>query len=171
MNDVDKVILVIVGIGACIGLYRGFFKEAVGTIGLLLAAIAANYVSPYVRPYVGQWIESETISAIVVWAISFIIAMILLNWIAYLLGRLMHSAQLGWVNRLAGGILGGVKNCLIVALIVSIVEVLCAHVEGLTLQSCLEHSVIIPYLHQLVDVITPWASQHILGPALEMLKQ
>ena len=53
-NDLDIVILVFVGIGACIGLFRGFFKEVVGTIGLVLAAIAANYLSPYALPHLGQ---------------------------------------------------------------------------------------------------------------------
>jgi len=170
MNDVDLIILFIVGIGACIGLYRGFFREAVGTIGLLLAAIAANFVSPYARPRVGQWIESETVSAIIIWVVIFLLAMFLLNKLAYLLSKLMKSIQLSWVNRLAGGVLGGIKYCLIVALAVSVIEVACAHVEGLKIQPYIENSVVIPWLHQLVDIVTPWASQHILSPALEMLK-
>lgn len=171
MNDVDQIILIIVGIGACIGLYRGFFKEAVGTLGLLLAAIAANCVSPYARPHVGQWVESETVSAIIIWVVVFMLSMFLLNKVAYLLARLMRSVQLGWVNRLAGGLFGGIKYSLIVALAVSVIEVACAHVQGLKIQPYLESSVIVPHLHQLVDVVTPWASQHILGPALEMLRE
>lgn len=170
MNDVDLIILFIVGIGTCIGLYRGFFREAVSTIGLLLAAIAANYVSPYARPHVGQWIESETVSAIVIWVVIFLLSMFVLKKLAYLLSRLMRSMELSWVNRMAGGLFGGIKYSLIVALAVSVIEVACAHVEGLKIQPYIENSVIIPWLHQLVDVVTPWASQHILGPALEMLK-
>lgn len=170
MNDVDLIILFVVGIGVCIGLYRGFFREAVGTIGLLLAAIAANFVSPYARPFVGKVVESETLSAIIIWVLLFLLSLFLLYQLAKLLTKLMKSIQLSWANRLAGGLFGGIKYCLIVALVVSVIEVICAHVEGLRIQSYIESSTIIPLLHQLVDVVTPWASQHILSPALEMLK-
>lgn len=170
MNDLDHVILIIVGIGACIGLYRGFFKEVVGTIGLVLAAIAANYVSPYARPRLGEWVESETLSAIIVWVVIFLLSMFLLKKLAYLLQRVMRSVELGWLNRLAGGLFGGIKYCLVVALAVSVIEVACAHVEGLKIQPYLEQSVLVPYIHQLVDVVMPWASKNILEPALQMLR-
>ena len=170
MNDLDKLILLTVGIGACIGLYRGFFKEAVGTLGLLLAAIAANFVSPYARPHLGDMIESETLASIIVWFVVFLLSMFLLKRVAYLLNRVMRSVDLSWLNRLAGGLFGAVKYLLIVALALSVIEVVCAHVEGLKVQSYLQGSTLVPYIHQMVDVITPWASQHILSPALEMLK-
>lgn len=170
MNDLDKIILLIVGIGACIGLFRGFFKEAVGTVGLVLAAIAANFVSPYAHPHLGDWVENETLSAIIIWVVVFLLAMFLLKKASYLMTRVMKSIQLGWVNRLAGGLFGAIKYSLIVALAISVIEVACAHVTGLKVQGYLEGSILVPQLHQLVDIITPWTSEHILGPALQMLK-
>lgn len=170
MNDLDKIILLIVGVGACIGFSRGFFKEAVGTVGLVLAAIAANFVSPYAHPHLGSWIESETLSAIIIWVVVFVLAMFLLKKISYLMTRIMKSIQLGWVNRLAGGLFGVIKYCLIVTLAISIIEVVCAHVSGLKVQGYLDGSMLVPQLHQLVGIITPWTSEHILGPALQMLK-
>lgn len=169
-NDLDIVILVFVGIGACIGLFRGFFKEVVGTIGLVLAAIAANFLSPYALPHLGQMMDNVTLAAIIVWVVIFVLCMFLMHRIAYLLGRLMKSIDLNWLNRLAGGAFGAIKFCLIAALAISVIEVACANVEGLKVQAYLKGSQLVPEIHRLVDIVMPWASEHILSPALEMLK-
>ena len=170
-NDLDRIILIIVGIGACIGLYRGFFKEAVGIAGLVLAAIAANLASPFVKPFASGFIESETLASIVVWLVLFFLTMFLLGKLAILLENAMEAISLGFINRLAGGVVGALKYCLIVALLISLVEVVIAHVEIDSVKQYLEGSSLVPRIHQLVDVITPWASEHILKPALELLKK
>ncbi len=171
LNDLDRIIIIIVGIGACIGLYRGFFREVIGIAGLVLAAIAANLASPFTKPYASQFIESETIASIVVWIAVFFLTMFLLNRLAVLLDKFMDSISLGWINRLAGGLIGALKFCIIVALIISLFEVITAHVEIENVKQYLETSALVPRIHQLIDVITPWASEHILKPALELLNK
>jgi len=171
MNQLDQVIIVFIIVGAVIGLFRGFFKEIVGTIGLLLAAIAANYISPFSIPLIGTLIDSEVVAAIVVWIVVFIIAMLFMKGVAYLLDETMKAISMGWLNRLAGALFGALKYCLLAALAISIIEVVCAHVDGLKVASYLEGSQIVPWLHDMVDIIMPWASEHILSPALEMLKK
>lgn len=170
LNDLDKILLIFVGIGACIGLYRGLIKEVVGTIGVVLAAIIANIISPYAMPHLGQMMDNATLAAIIVWIVIFFMCMFLMHRIAYLLGRIMRSIDLNWLNRLAGGLFGAIKFCLIAALAISVIEIACANVEGLKIQPYLEGSQCVPLIHQLVDVLMPWISQHILSPALEMLK-
>lgn len=170
MNDLDIIILVFVGVGACIGLFRGFFKEVAGTVGVLLAAIAANYVSPYALPHLGQMMDNATLAAIIVWAVIFVVSMFLMNRVAYLLGRVMRSISLGWLNTLAGGAFGAVKFCLMAALAISVIEIACANVEGLKIQPYLQGSRLVPEIHRLVEVLMPWISHNILSPALEMLK-
>lgn len=170
MTHFDIIILAFVGIGACIGLFRGFFKEVVGTIGILLAAIVANIVSPYTKPYVGDWVGDETVSAIIVWVVVFLLMMFVMNRLASLLGHVMTSLSMGWINRMAGALFGAVKFILIAALAISVLEVACAHVEGLKIAGYMEGSHLIPIIHRLVEIVTPWASEHIVSPALEMLK-
>lgn len=171
MNELDTVILVFIAVGTLIGLFRGFFKEVVGTIGLLVAAIVANFVSPYTVPYFGEWISNEKIAAIVVWAIVFVATMFLESKVAYLLSRVMRAAQLGWLNRFAGGVFAAIKYCLIAALLISLLEIICSHVEELKIAAYLHESKVVPYLHDAVDLIMPWCSEHILSPALEMLRK
>lgn len=170
MNDLDILIAVFVAIGACIGLFRGFFKEVVGTVGLVLAAIAANYISPYALPHLGQMMDNATLAAIIVWVVVFVVCMFLMHKIAYLLGRVMKSIDLNWLNRLAGGAFGAIKFCLIAALLISVIEIACANVEGLKIQPYLKGSQLVPEIHKIVGIVMPWVSEHILSPALEMLK-
>ena len=169
LNDLDRIILIFIGIGACIGLYRGFFKEAVGIAGLVLAAIIANLASPYTKPFANQFIESETLASIVVWLVVFFLAMFLLNRLAVLLDNFMDSISLGWVNRLGGGVIGALKFGIFVALLISLCEVITAHVDLPKMQQYLETSSLVPRIHRIIDVAAPWASEHILKPTLELL--
>ena len=171
LNDLDRIILIIIAIGGCIGLYRGFFREAVGIAGLVIAAIAANLASPFTQPLASRFIESETLASIIAWILVFIIAMFVLSRLAVLLDEFMSSISLGWLNRLAGGLVGALKFCIIVALVVSLLEVITAHVEIEMIKERLETSSLVPRIHQLIDIITPWASEHILKPTLELLNK
>lgn len=170
MNQLDYFILFAVGIGTAIGVYQGFLREAAGIVGILLALLVANLVAPLVRPHLDTQMASEQLSAIVVWVITFLLAMFLLRKLAFLLARMLDSMQLGWINRAAGGFFGALKYCLILSLAISVVEVACAHIDGPQLQSFLADSVLLPRLHGLLDVVAPWAYQHILQPALSLLK-
>ena len=169
LNVLDRIILIFIGIGACIGLYRGFFKEAVGIAGLVLAAIIANLASPFTKPFANQFIESETLASIVVWVVVFFLAMFLLNRLAVLLDHFMDSISLGWVNRLGGGVVGAIKFGIIVALLISLCEVITAHIDLPKMQQYLETSSLVPRIHHLIDIAAPWASEHILKPTLELL--
>lgn len=171
MNIFDILILAFLVIGVSVGLYRGFFKELVGTVGLLLSAIVANLVSPYAKPWLGDMITDELVASVVVWIVTFLLVLFVMNRLAWLLGKLFSSLSIGWVNRLAGGFFGLVKYALIAALVISALEFAAAHVEGLKFAEPLRESCIVPMLHHIVEVIMPWASEHILGPAMEMFKQ
>ena len=171
MNFLDQVIILFIIVGAVIGLFRGFFKEIVGTIGLLAAAIVANLVSPYTIPYIGGWIDNETFAAILVWVIVFIATMFIMSQIAVLLSKVMKAASIGWVNKIAGALFAAIKFCLIAALIISVIEIVCSKVDGLPIAEYIEGSQMVPQLHDLVDIIMPWCSEHILNPAVELLKK
>ena len=171
MNIFDLLILTFLAIGGSVGLYRGFFKELVGTVGLLFAAIVANIVSPYAKPWLGDVVTDELVASVILWVVIFLLMLFVMNRVAWLLSRLFSSLSIGWVNRLAGGLFGVIKYALIAALVVSALEFAAAHVEGLKFVEPMQQSRIIPVLHYLVEVIMPWASEHILSPALEVFKK
>lgn len=171
MNIFDILIIAFLVIGISVGLYRGFFKEFVGTVGLFVAAIIANIVSPYAGDWLGDSIMSDQkIQSIILWVVVFLLLLFVMNRVAWLLGKVFSSLNLGWANRLAGGFFSFIKFALIAALVISIFEFVAAHVDGLKYVEAMQGSRIIPLLHKMVEVVMPWFSEHILGPSLQLLK-
>lgn len=170
VNIFDILIFAFLAIGISIGLYRGFFKELVGTVGLFLAAIVANLVSPYAKPWLGDLVTDELVASVILWVVIFLLMLFVMNRVAWLLGKVFKSLNIGWVNRMCGGIFAFIKFALIAALVISALEFAAAHVEGLKFAEAMNGSRIIPILHRIVEVVMPWASAHILSPALEMFK-
>ncbi|MCR5394314.1 MAG: CvpA family protein [Bacteroidales bacterium] len=171
MNTFDLIIIAFLVIGASVGLYRGFFKELVGTVGLLVAAIVANLVSPYAKPWLGDIITDELVAAVLLWVVTFLLTLFVMNRVAWLLGKVFTSLSIGWVNRISGALFGMIKYALIAALFVSALEFAAAHVDGLKFVESMQQSRLIPFLHRIVEVVMPWASEHILSPALDMFKK
>lgn len=166
----DKILLAVIALGAVMGLFRGFLREAVSTFGLLLAAIIANLAIPYGLGYVGHWFSSQHTASIVLWVFFFVLVMLLLTGLAKMLGEVLSSASLGWTNRLAGGAFGAIKVALLSALLISAAQVFSSMVPALSIQEYVAKSQIVPVLHQVVGLVMPWVTEHILNPALEMLR-
>jgi len=171
MNTLDWIIIAFLILGTSIGLYRGFFKELVGTVGLFLAAIVANLISPYGKSWLGGMIDDQLIASILLWVVTFLLMLFVMNRVAWLLGKVFKSLNIGWVNRAFGGLFSFVKFTLIAALVVSALEFAAAHVDGLAFADSLQQSRIVPLLHRMVHVVMPWFSDHVISPALEMLKK
>ncbi|MBO6012550.1 MAG: CvpA family protein [Bacteroidales bacterium] len=167
MNIYDILILAFLAIGICIGLYRGFFKELVDTVGLFVAALVANWLCPYAKPYLITTITDDLVCSVVVWVVIFLLLLFVMNRLAWLLGKLMKSLCIGWLNRIGGGLFAFIKYSLIAALVVAVLEFSAAHVEGLKFVEPMKESQLIPYLHRLVGVVMPWVTDHIL-PALHL---
>ncbi len=162
MNIYDILILAFLAIGISVGLYRGFFKELVDTVGLFIAALLANWLCPYAKPYLISTITDELVCSVIVWVVIFLLLLFVMNRLAWLLGKLMKSLSIGWVNRMGGGLFAFIKYSLIAALVISVLEFSAAHVEGLKFTEPMRDSQIIPYLHRLVGVVMPWVTEHIL---------
>lgn len=169
MNIFDIIILVFLILGAAFGLYHGFFKEFVGTIGLLIAAIAANIGSPYAKPWLESLIHDPLVLSVVVWVSIFIVMMLVMNGIAVLLGKLFETMSIGWMNRLAGALFGIIKYTMVAALLLCLYELIAANFELLRFEE-IKSSQMVPWLHKIVDIVMPWFTDNILHPALALFK-
>jgi len=167
VNIFDIIILSFLVIGAAFGLYRGFFKEFVGTIGLLIAAIVANIGSPYAKPWLQDLIHDPLLLSVIVWIAIFLVLMLVMSGIAKLLSELFSTLNIGWVNRLAGALFGIIKCTMIAALLLSLYELLAANFEIFRFDE-IKSSKIVPYLHKILDVVMPWFTANILHPVLSM---
>ena len=64
LNNVDVIILIIVGISALIALSRGLMKEVLSIIGWVLGCVAIIYLLPVLNPFTMKYIENGTVAGI-----------------------------------------------------------------------------------------------------------
>ncbi len=114
----DIVILIFIGIGLIRGLFIGFIRQAASLAGMLLAFFfAARFGGP-----VGAWLEG--LLGLPTWMATlagFLVVFVLLELIVYFVARALERAlgvlQMGFLNRLAGGILGGLTAAVVAGIL------------------------------------------------------
>lgn len=123
MSWLDILILLPLLIGLVRGLMKGLIVEVSSIVAILLGFIGAKYWSAAFASWLMQQFDwSETVCIVVAYALLFAGIALGLNIVARLLSKLFQKIQLGWLNRLLGGIFGTAKwGIVIVAL------VLCVH--------------------------------------------
>lgn len=153
MSILDIIIIGFVAIGMLTGLFRGFFKELVGTVGLLIAVLVANWVAPMGKSYALAFVSDATAAMVLAWILVFVAMMMAMSGLAYLLGKLMKAINLGWLNRMAGGLFAGLKFFIIAAILVFVVSLLCDKFDDFVLKPYWEESVLVPYILDIVDKV------------------
>lgn len=123
MSWLDILILLPLLIGLVRGLMKGLIVEVSSIVAILLGFFGAKYWSAAFASWLMQQFDwSETACIVVAYALLFAGIALGLNIVARLLSKLFQKIQLGWLNRLLGGIFGTAKwGIVIVAL------VLCVH--------------------------------------------
>ena len=116
LNNLDIIILIVVGISALIAFSRGLVKEVLSIIGWVLATIAIVYLLPLLNPVIAPYISSGVVAGIVsslIILISFMVFWILST------GQLVdkvRSSKLGNMDRTLGLFFGIARACLLVIL-------------------------------------------------------
>jgi membrane protein required for colicin V production len=108
MNGLDIAIVVIGGLGVLSGLRRGVLRMATSIIALVGAIYFASIYYPQARDTTLKYVPmTQTSAAVAGYALVFLIVFIVVQTAGGLLTRLVHTASLGWIDRLAGGAAGG----------------------------------------------------------------
>lgn len=123
MITLDILILIIIGIGAILGLKRGFVCQLTSLLGLIVGLLAARAL--YIK--VGDWIlptigTSVTVARVLAFFMIWIVVPLLFSLVASFMTKVLKTIHLNWINRWLGGILGTVKYMLIVGLLVHIIQ-------------------------------------------------
>ena len=123
MSWLDILILLPLLIGLVRGLMKGLIVELSSIVAIILGFMGAKYWSASFATWLMQQFNwSETACIVVAYALLFAGIALALNILARLLSKLFQKIQLGWLNRLLGGVFGVAKwGIVIVAL------VLCLH--------------------------------------------
>lgn len=124
MNYVDYIIIAVVGYFVVRGLFRGFFAEALGLAGLVVALILATKFMSNLSAWLDRFISLPgVIATILSFVLIFFAVTFTFQIIAHLLERIFKYARLDWLAKLAGAGLGFLKGATIVSLLLLFISV------------------------------------------------
>lgn len=112
MGTVDLMITILLVIGLADGLIKGFVRQVISLASLLVGVVAGNMFCPTLAGMFGD--AGSALARSVAFLLVFLGVVVAGALVARLLGRLVSAADMGWLNRIAGGVLGAAK-CLVLA--------------------------------------------------------
>ena len=108
MNGLDIAILIIGGLGVLSGMRRGVLRMATSLLALAGAIYFASVYYPQARDMTLKFVPmTQTAAAVAGYIVVFVAVFVIVQTAAGVLTRLVRTASLGWLDRLAGGIAGG----------------------------------------------------------------
>ena len=118
MNALDIGLVILLALGAGIGLARGFVRILIGILSLLVAFILASRYQDAIASVLTARHVAETPARIGAYVLVFAATMIAGGVVAWVVGKILKLAMLSWADRLAGGALGIVGALLAAAFLV-----------------------------------------------------
>ena len=123
MHVIDIIILILIGVGVIQGLMKGSMKELAAIVGfvagLLLARALFGTVAEQLAPALRTSITvAQILSFILIW----VAVPIGCSLIASVLTKALDVVNLGWLNRLAGALLGAAKMMLLAGIGIYVLE-------------------------------------------------
>jgi membrane protein required for colicin V production len=119
MNWLDIVVLVILAISAFSGLRVGLIKVVFTIVGIIVGIVLAGHFSDSLGAKM-TFISNPGWAKIAAFAIILVVVLIIFGVLAAFLSKLISLVLLGWVNRLAGAILGLLVGAFFMGAILSI---------------------------------------------------
>jgi membrane protein required for colicin V production len=118
MNALDVGLVVLLAMGAGIGLARGFVRILIGILSLVVAFYLASRYQDQIAAVMTARHVSETPARIAAYVLVFLATMIAGGLVAWVVGKILKLAMLSFPDRLAGGALGILAAVLAAAFLV-----------------------------------------------------
>lgn len=155
MNTFDIVLLVFLLFGFIRGLTKGLFVE----LASLIALIAGVYGAIHFSYFVGSLLESridweEKYIAIVAFAITFIIIVVVIAMLGKMLTKMADFASLGFLNKLLGGLFGILKIGMILSILLIVFDKLNKTIP-FTSEEVTEESILYEPVRDLAPMLFP----------------
>ena len=128
MTTLDIIILVVLGLGVLLGLLKGALKQLAGLLGLVVGLLAAKALYATMAEEVFSRVtDNMTVAQVLAFLAIWVVVPLLFWAVACLLTKAMDAFCLGWVNRLLGGVLGGVVHALLASILICVLEAVDTH--------------------------------------------
>ena len=123
MVVLDWIILIIMGVGLVVGIIKGVIQQIFSLGGLILGIILGTLLY---EPFAGLLLNIFKMSDQTARIVAFVIILLVVPLVCGLLGKglskLVHAANLGFLDRTLGGLFGLVKVILIMGLVIMILD-------------------------------------------------
>ena len=153
MNWVDIIIVIVLAIGLVKGLANGFVRGIFGIAALVLGVVlaAGNYEQVtevlFSRLQIGA--QGQMILGFLV---VFVVVLILVSVVGRIIAKALKLASLGWMDRLAGGLLGLIMACVFTGVLLLLVVM-----AGLQSNTGVARSIVAPTVIGVMDTIVAYA--------------
>jgi membrane protein required for colicin V production len=117
MNGADWVILLVILVSVAGAASSGFFQEAFGIGGLVFGYLLAAWQYHRLAEWSAPYLKSLWLGEITGFLIIFLAVMILAGIAGRIARWIMKEAGLSFFDRLLGGLLGLLRGCLVVAVV------------------------------------------------------
>lgn len=125
MNWLDILLLLPLLVGLVRGLMRGLITEIIAILAIILGVVGARlWATKFSAWLLLQFAWPEAVCHVVAYSLLFLAIAIVLNIMGRLLSKLLRAIQLGFINRLLGGVFGMVKWLVVVLVVVFCINML-----------------------------------------------
>jgi uncharacterized membrane protein required for colicin V production len=112
------VTLGVLAIGAITGAIKGFARQIIELIGLVVSFLVAAVLSSWVAAFLANHSSIPYAPSLVIaFILVFVAGMIAFHFVAIAIQKLIHTSMLGWLDRACGAALGLVAATLIVSIL------------------------------------------------------
>jgi membrane protein required for colicin V production len=121
MNALDYFLILPIVVGFIWGVFNGLIKELTSLLAIILGIYGAKIFAPYVAHFLIVTLKfSKIIAFPFAYILLFIIISLSMNLLAKILSSVLSSLALGGVNKLLGGVFGGLKTALVLSIILNV---------------------------------------------------
>lgn len=99
------------------GLWIGFMRQLAAFFALVGSYYLAGQHAAQILPFTERFIDNPKVTFLVSFAIIFLVAALVFTLIGKVLHRVMQITLLGWLDRVSGLVLGGVKAVVVASLL------------------------------------------------------
>jgi membrane protein required for colicin V production len=148
MNAADVVIGIILIVGVASGIAHGFVRGILGLVGLVLGIVLAVAYYDWLAENALSFLPGEHVPQVLSFLLIFLAVVLLIGALARVLSHVLKLSTLGWLDRLAGGLLG-----LITASILASAVLFLAVVGGAAQERVLVESTLAPKVVRVTDAV------------------
>lgn len=163
MAILDIILLLCFVPAIVLGISKGFVKQLVEILAILVGAWAAFRFSSALSMYLAQYLTfDKQVIRVICFVIILIVAALLLSLLGEMLTRFLQLASLGWINHLLGLIFGIVKTSFILGLLILLFEALNNSLQFVR-DGALDNAVVYQALKNFANSIFPYLKSFVTG--------